>query len=289
MTDPFSEHRALLFTIAYEMLGSAADAEDVVQDSWLRWSAVDQTRVADPRAYLARVVTRQALNRLRTLQRQRETYVGPWLPEPLVTTHDVSEDVELADAVSFAMLVVLETLAPVERAVFVLREVFGFDYDEIASTVDKSVVAVRQIAHRAREHVRSRRPARTSDRAEHDAVLERFLAAAGGGDLQTLLDVLAPDAVLLSDTGGKAKAALRPISGSDKIARLLVALNADAGDASFEMLTANGASAVLVHMGGPEGDSLFGLAVDAGRVSTIYLVRNPDKLSDLGAQRTVSR
>src|SRR6187399_2599067 len=151
--DPFVVHRNLLFTVAYEMLGSAADAEDVVQETWLRWAAVDQAVVQDPRAYLVRSVTRQSLNRLRTLSRQREEYVGEWLPEPLLTSPDVAEDFELAESVSIAMLTVLETLAPTERAVFVLHEVFDTPYGEIAEVVGKSAAAVRQIGHRAREHV----------------------------------------------------------------------------------------------------------------------------------------
>jgi RNA polymerase sigma factor (sigma-70 family) len=156
--DPFVTHRSLLFTVAYEMLGSAADAEDVLQESWLRWADVDHSQVRDPRSYLVRVVTRQALNRLRTLARSREEYVGEWLPEPLLTSPDVAEDVELAESVSIAMLTVLETLGPTERAVFVLREVFEMPYGEIGEAIGKSAGTVRQIARRAREHVAARRP-----------------------------------------------------------------------------------------------------------------------------------
>ena len=211
--DPFVAHRSLLFTVAYEMLGSAADAEDVVQETWLRWADLgDAARadVRDPRAYLVRIVTRQALNRLRTLARRREDYVGEWLPEPLLTSPDVAEDVELAESVSFAMLTVLETLGPTERAVFVLREVFETPYDEIAEAVGKTPAAVRQIAHRAREHVAARRPRVQVSRAEQEAVVERFLAAVRGGDLQGLLDVLAPDVVVVADGGGVVAAAPPP-------------------------------------------------------------------------------
>ena len=201
--DPFVAHRSLLFTVAYEMLGSAADAEDLVQEAWLRWAdVVDRAEVRDPRAYLVRIVTRQALNRLRTLARRREEYVGEWLPEPLLTSPDVAEDVELADSVSFATLTVLETLGPTERAVFVLREVFETPYDEIAEAVGKTPAAVRQIAHRAREHVAARRPRVQVSRAEQEAVVERFLAAVRGGDLQVLLDVLPPDVVVVAHGGG---------------------------------------------------------------------------------------
>src|SRR3712207_806755 len=173
--DPFLDHRGLLFTVAYEMLGSAADAEDVVQETWLRWAGADRSGVRDARAYLVRTVTRQALNRLRTVSRRREEYVGEWLPEPLLTSPDVAQDVELAESVSIAMLTVLETLGPAERAVFVLREVFETPFEEIAEAVGKSPGTVRQIAHRAKEHVAARRPRARVSRAEQEAVVERFL------------------------------------------------------------------------------------------------------------------
>src|ERR671925_672702 len=197
--DPFVTHRSLLFTVAYEMLGSAADAEDVVQETWLRWADVDRAEVRHPRAYLVRIVTRQALNRLRSVSRRREEYVGEWLPEPLLTSPDVAEDVELAESVSIAMLTVLETLGPAERAVFVLREVFDTPYDEIAEAVGKSAAAVRQIAHRAREHVAARRPRVSVSATEQQEALNRFLGAVRQGDLQGLLDVLAPDVALVAD------------------------------------------------------------------------------------------
>src|SRR5919107_4038631 len=219
--DPFVTHRSLLFTVAYEMLGSAADAEDVVQESWLRWADVDQSEVLNPRAYLLRIVTRQALNRLRTLARRREEYVGEWLPEPLPTSPDVAEDVEFAESVSIAMLTVLETLGPTERAVFVLREVFDVPYDEIATAVGRSAAAVRQIAHRAREHVAARRPRTTVSRAEQQQVVDRFLAAVTAGDVHGLLEVLAPDVVVVADSGGLAPAARRPITGSKRVAAAL--------------------------------------------------------------------
>src|SRR5580698_416145 len=212
--DPFVAHRSLLFTVAYEMLGSAADAEDVLQESWLRWAGVDHARVQDPRAYLVRVVTRQALNRLRTLARSREDYVGEWLPEPLLTSPDVADDVELAESVSIAMLTVLETLGPTERAVFVLREVFELPYGEIAAAVGKSQASVRQIARRARDHVAARRPRMQVSRSEQQAVVERFLVALRTGRLQELMDVMAPDVVLIADGGGIVAAARVPIHGA---------------------------------------------------------------------------
>src|SRR5512132_104550 len=200
--DPFVTHRSLLFTVAYELLGSAADAEDVVQETWLRWAGVDQAEVHDPRAYLVRMVTRQALNRLRSVSRRREEYVGEWLPEPLLTSPDVAEDAELAENVSIAMLTVLETLGPAERAVFVLREVFDTPYEEIAEAVGKSPTAVRQIAHRARDHIAARRPRMPVSTTEQQEAVDRFLAAVRQGDLQGLLDVLAPDVVMVADGGG---------------------------------------------------------------------------------------
>nr|MDQ3569243.1 sigma-70 family RNA polymerase sigma factor [Actinomycetota bacterium] len=197
--DAFARHRSLLFTVAYEMLGSASDAEDAVQETWLRWADVDPAAIRDPRAYLVRIVTRQALNRLRSLTRRREEYVGEWLPEPLLTSPDVAADVELAEDVSIAMLTVLETLGPAERAVFVLREVFETPYDEIAEAVGKSPAAVRQIAHRARDHVAARRPRTPVSATEQQVAVDRFLAAVRHGDLRGLLDVLAPDVVLVAD------------------------------------------------------------------------------------------
>ena len=220
-TEAFLAHRNLLFTVAYEMLGSAADAEDVLQETWLRWAGVDLGTVRDQRAYLVQITTRQALTRLRVLGRRKESYIGPWLPEPLLTTPDVAEDVELADSVSMAMLLVLETLTPPERAVFVLHEVFDVGYDEIAEAVDKTPAAVRQIAHRARAHVAARLPRGVTSAAETRDALEAFRRAAETGDLQRLLDILAPDVVFLGDGGGIKQSVPRPIVGADKVARLL--------------------------------------------------------------------
>jgi RNA polymerase sigma-70 factor (TIGR02957 family) len=283
----FDTHRNLLFTVAYEMLGSAADAEDVVQETWLRWdarvNAEVEDEVRDPRAYLVRIVTRQALNRLRTLQRTRETYVGPWLPEPLLTAPDVSQDVELAESVSMAMMLVLDSLNPTERAVFVLREVFGFEYAEIAASVDKSEQAVRQVLSRARKHVQARRP-RISNPAEHEAVVERFLAAAAGGDVQALMDVLAPDVVMLSDGGGVKQAALRPIVGRDKVLRWLNGvMSRTTGEIAMDIAMVNGEPAVRIWLDG-EIDVVAAVRVDGGRVSELYFVRNPAKLTRLDGE-----
>ena len=279
-TDAFVAHRNLLFTVAYEMLGSAADSEDVLQETWLRWAEVDHGGVRDERAYLVRIVTRLSLNRLRTLQRRREQYVGPWLPEPLLTTPDVAEDVELADSVSMAMLLVLETLAPTERAVFVLREVFDLGYDEIAAAVDRSPAAVRQIAHRARAHIEERRPRTDVTPSLRDEVIAKFLVAASTGDIQSLMDVLAPDVVLVTDGGGVKKAALRPILGREKVLRFLDAVAPERTEA--DVIVVNGAPALRVFLDG-EIDSIGSLLVEDGLVTGIYWVRNPAKLARLDA------
>jgi RNA polymerase sigma-70 factor (TIGR02957 family) len=283
--DPFVAHRSLLFTVAYEMLGSAADAEDVVQESWLRWADVDQSRVREPRSYLIRVVTRQALNRLRTLSRSREEYVGEWLPEPLLTSPDVAEDAELAESVSIAMLTVLETLAPTERAVFVLREVFDVPYDEIAEAVGKSAAAVRQIARRAREHVAARRPRVRVSRSEQHAVLERFLLALRTGQVQALMDVMAPDVVLIADGGGSAAAALAPIHGAELVATLLTRVNRDASEVRTVWL--NGAPAGRIATGGQQ--AAVSLVVENGRITRIYASANPRKLTRLDEATELAR
>ena len=288
-TEAFIAHRNLLFTVAYEMLGSAADAEDVLQETWMRWVDVDQAVVRDPRSYLVRVTTRQALMRLRTLRRRKESYVGPWLPEPLLTTPDVAEDVELAEGVSMAMLLVLETLAPTERAVFVLREVFGLDYDEIAAAVDKTPVTVRQIAHRARNHVAARRPRGAVSAAENRAALLAFHRAVETGDLQSLLDQLAPDVVFLSDGGGVVQAALAPIVGAAAVADLLTAgLGRLAGSASVASAPINGHPALIMRVG-EQIEGVLAVRTEDGRITGLYFVRNPEKLSRLEDAIALSR
>jgi RNA polymerase sigma-70 factor (TIGR02957 family) len=280
-TEEFLAHRNLLFTVAYEMLGSAADAEDVLQETWLRWAGVDLDPIENRRAYLVRITTRQALARLRTLGRRKESYVGSWLPEPLLTAPDVAEDVELADSVSMAMLLVLETLTPTERAVFVLREVFDVGYDEIADAVDKTPAAVRQIAHRAREHVAARRPRGVASAAETRDALDAFQRATRTGDLQSLLDILAPDVVLLGDGGGVKQAVPRPIVGADKVARLLLAgLGRFAGTAALRSEQVNGYPALIVAFDG-EVDTVLAVRIDDGLVTGLYAVRNPAKLSHM--------
>jgi RNA polymerase sigma-70 factor (TIGR02957 family) len=281
--DPFVDHRSLLFTVAYGMLGSAADAEDVVQETWLRWADIgDAARddVRDPRAYLVQMVTRQARNRLRTLARQREDYVGEWLPEPLLTSPDVAEDVELAESVSIAMLTVLETLGPAERAVFVLHEVFDVPYDQIAEAVGKSSEAVRQIAHRARRHVTSRRPRMEVSRTEQQRVVERFLAAVTTGDVQGLMDVLAPDVVLVADGGGLAPAVRHPIEGMERVAGFLSRFSQVAPGAEVATLLINGAVAARIDPAG-EFNTALTFVVEDGRIARVYVIRNPHKLGRL--------
>jgi RNA polymerase sigma-70 factor (TIGR02957 family) len=288
-TETFIVHRNLLFTVAYEMLGSAADAEDVLQETWLRWANVDLDTVQDQRAYLVRITTRQALGRLRTLGRRKESYVGPWLPEPLLTAPDVAEDIELADSVSMAMLLVLETLTPTERAVFVLREVFGLEYDEIAEAVDKSPAAVRQIAHRARAHVAARRPRGIVSPAEIRGALEAFRRAVETGDLQSLLDILAPDVVALTDGGGVKQAQLEPIVGAETVARFFAARSDRVGTGmSLEPAEVNGGPALIVRFNG-EIDGVVAARVEDGVVTGLYLVRNPEKLSHVECETAVSR
>ena len=288
-TEAFLTHRNLLFTVAYELLGSAADSEDVLQETWLRWAGVDLGTVRDQRAYLVRITTRQALSRLRALGRRRESYVGPWLPEPLLTSPDVAEDIELAENVSMAMLLVLETLTPTERAVFVLREVFDVAYDEIAEAVGKSPAAVRQIAHRARAHVAARRPYGVVSPAETRDVLEAFQRAVETGDLQRLLDILAPDVVALSDGGGVKQAMPRPVVGAGRVARLLAAgLGRIAAAAELQPAQVNGYPALILRLNGEIG-AVISVRLDDGLITGLYAVRNPEKLSRLEQETTLRR
>ncbi|WP_436774709.1 RNA polymerase sigma-70 factor [Yinghuangia sp. YIM S09857] len=288
-TRAFVRHRSLLFTVAYEMLGSAADAEDVLQETWLRWVRVDVAAVRDQRAFLVRIATRQALDRLRALSRRRESYVGPWLPEPLLTTPDVAENVELAESVSMAMLLVLETLAPTERAVFVLREVFELDYDEIAEAVGKSPAAVRQIAYRARSHVAARRPRAAVSAADTRAALAAFQQAVESGDLQHLVDILAPDVVYLGDGGGAKQATMEPVFGAENVARLLTfGLSTFAADMAVEPVEINGHPALRVRRDG-KVNGIIAMHVENGLITGVYGVRNPEKLSRVEHETPLTR
>ncbi|OBF90777.1 RNA polymerase sigma-70 factor [Mycolicibacterium flavescens] len=298
MSDTGDEHaerftvlRPLLFTIAYEITGSATEADDVLQESYLRWADVDLAKVHDTKAYLAQLVTRQSLNALRAQSRRREEYVGPWLPEPLLLdAHDPSSDVVLAESVSMAMLVVLETLSPDERAVFVLREVFGFGHDEIAEAVGKSAAAVRQMAHRAREHVQSRRKRfEPVDPEVSMEITERFFAAASSGDVDALLEMLTDDVQWTADSAGKVSAARRPVVGADKVARVLIGLVRVAGEAGrVEPAMYNNAPALKLYLG-DHFEGLINLEITEGRISHFYVMRNPDKLTGVEIPREVTR
>ncbi|MFZ4129075.1 RNA polymerase sigma-70 factor [Streptomyces cellulosae] len=287
-TPLFEEHRPVLMGIAYRMLGRVADAEDVVQDAWLRWSAADRTDVREPRGFLVRITTRLALDRLRRIKARGETYVGPWLPEPYVTDFgdtvpDTAERAVLADSVSLAVLVVMETLSPLERAVFVLREAFGYPYADIAAMLDRGEAAVRRLAARARRHVDERRPRYDVDPARRRDLTERFLDAAAGGDLAGLMELLAPDVRLVGDSGGKARAPLRVLDGADHVGRFFVGV-AGKGlpDVSVRTVELNGGPAVLVLSGG-KPDTVVQIDADGDRIRTVYVVRNPDKLAALTA------
>ncbi|MEU9167947.1 RNA polymerase sigma-70 factor [Streptomyces sp. NPDC048420] len=284
--DVFEEHRPVLLGVAYRMLGRVADAEDVVQEAWLRWSGADRSDVREPRAYLVRVTTRLAIDRLRQVKARGETYVGPWLPEPYVTDFgetvpDTAEQAVLADSVSLAVLVVMESLSPLERAVFVLREAFGYPFADIAAMLDRGEPAVRQLAGRARKHVDERRPRYEVDPVRRRDLTERFLAAAGGGDLEGLMSLLAPDVRLVGDSGGKTKAPLRVLESADHVGRFLVGV-AERGvpDLTWRFLELNGGPAVVALAGG-KPDSVFQLDVLDGRIQSVYIIRNPDKLRSL--------
>ncbi|MFH8888995.1 RNA polymerase sigma-70 factor [Streptomyces sp. NPDC054904] len=288
-TETFVAHRNLLFTVAYEMLGSAADAEDVLQETWLRWIEVDLAEVRDRRSYLVRMTTRQALNRLRTMSRRKESYVGSWLPEPLLTTPDVAEDVELAESVSMAMMLVMETLSPTERAVFVLREAFDVGFEEIAAAVDKSPAAVRQIAHRARRHVDARRPRAAVPPGGARAAVESFRRALETGDLQGLMDVLAPEAVLVADGGGIKQASPRPIVSADKVARLILGGIARRGiTLTGTAAVVNGGPALVLRIDG-EFDGVLSFRFEGDRIADLYYVRNPEKLTRVASETALSR
>ncbi|MET7889285.1 RNA polymerase sigma-70 factor [Streptomyces avermitilis] len=287
-TEVFVAHRPVLMGVAYRMLGRVADAEDVVQEAWLRWSGADRSEVREPRRYLVRVTTRLAIDRLRQLQSRNEAYVGPWLPEPYLTDFgdtvpDAAERAVLADSVSLAVLVVLESLSPLERAVFVLREAFGYPFADIAATLERSEAAVRQLAGRARKHVDERRPRYEVDPAERRDLTERFLVAAAEGDLEGLMSMLAPDVRLVGDSGGRAQAPLRVLESADKVGRFLVGVSRKGvADASFRFLEANGGPALLVLSAG-KPDSIFQLDVADGRIQCVYIIRNPEKLVSLSA------
>jgi RNA polymerase sigma-70 factor (TIGR02957 family) len=290
----FEESRRVLTGVAYRILGSAADAEDVVQEAWLRWSEVDTATVDDPRAYLVRVTSRLAIDRLRRVRSRREAYVGPWLPEPISTEPDLAEHVELADSVDLALLVVLETLSPLERAVFVLHEAFAMSYAEIGEVIGRAEPATRQLARRARDHVQARRPRFDVDRARRRQVTERFISACVEGDLDGLLSLLSQDVTLVGDGGGKARAPLRVIEGAGHVARFLAAIASEDGVVRFlrsiglpestvfaiELAEVNGGPAAVVTSDG-KPITVISLVVADGIIETVYIISNPEKMSRL--------
>lgn len=287
----FTLLRPLLFTIVYEMLGSVTESDDVLQNSYLRWAEVDLATVRDTKSYLAQLVTRQALNALRAGARRREDYVGSWLPEPLLLDEkDASADVVLAESVSMAMLVLLETLTPDERAVFVLREVFGFGYDDIATAVGRSAATVRQTAHRARGHVQARRKRfEPADAATTAQITERFMTAAATGDLEGLLSLLAPDVTWTADSGGRTTAARRPVVGAERVAGVLMTMFRleRLGSLRIETVNCNNTPAMVV--GGERVEGVFLIEIADGRITHFYAIRNPDKLLAVAVPRQITR
>lgn len=304
-TEVFVGHRELLFSVVYNMLGTVSDTEDVLQETWLAWSRHSarplREAIDHPRAYLVRIAVNQALARQASISRRRETYIGPWLPEPLLTgapeAHDSAQAAQAADAaesalrhesVSMALLVVLETLTPLERAVFVLHEVFGYAHTEIAEILGRSASAIRQLAHRAREHVQARRPRYRADPYLRQRVTERFVAAALGGDLGALMSLLAPDVTLWTDGGGKARSALRPVHGRDKVARLLNGYADKRLPHSLDVhyRHVNGDPSAVVFSGdSPYAVMVVDLSPDNDHVTDVYLVTNPDKLQGVRLER----
>lgn len=283
MTDEFEIHRRLVFSVAYRILGSASDAEDAVQDAWLKWSAVDRSQVADAKPYIVRIVTNVAMDRLRSARSRREVYVGPWLPEPIPT----DPGTDSGESLSMALLVVLETLGPLERAVFVLKEAFGFTYAEIAAAVERSEDAVRQVGHRAREHVHARRPRFHAGQATQRQVTERFFAAATGGDINTLMQLLAPDVTLWTDGGGKVRQATRPVTGAERVAAWFATLgqrayeNVELADMRVDLMEFNGGPGIVFRGAGRVIGTMTLDLDDQGRIAGIYNVANPDKLQAL--------
>ena len=278
-SDTFSELRPLLFSVAYRMTGSRADAEDVLQEAFLRWQSADLGSVQSPKAFLTTVVSRLSLDALKAAHRQREVYVGPWLPDPIVGP--VSEPVELAESLSFAFLHLLESLPAQERVAFLLREVFDGEYREVAETLETSEANARQRVSRARGHLRSRRPRQRVDRAKHQQLLGEFMRACAEGDATSLVGLLKEDAILYSDGGGKTRAALNPIYGSAKIIRFIQGLlKKGLGEFGGYPLEVNGAPGALVTLDG-RPNTLVAIEPDGDRIGAVYYVLNPDKLGKL--------
>jgi RNA polymerase sigma-70 factor (ECF subfamily) len=281
--ESFEQHRPLLFSIAYRMLGSVMDAEDAVQETYLRWQGAEREQIARPKAFLTTVLTRLCIDQLRSARVQREEYVGPWLPEPLITegNDDPAERATQDESLSMAFLVLLESLTPVERAVFLMHEVFGYEYDEIAGIVGKSAANCRQIGHRAREYVRARRPRFSTSQQEHERLMGQFVQACLAGDMQGLMGLLADDVTLWADGGGKVHAALKPIHSADHVARFFLGiLRKVPFEVTARPVTANGGPALLITLEGTRYNVLSFDIVD-GRIQALRYVANPEKLRHL--------
>lgn len=285
----FEEHRPLMFGIAYRMLGSAMEAEDVVQDAWLRWRTAERATIDSPKAYLTTIVTRLCLDQLKSARVQRETYIGPWLPEPVATGANAAPlaapTAELGsyESISMAFLVILESLSPVERAVFLLREVFEYDYAEIARIVKHEEAACRQSFSRARKHIAARRPRYAPSPQDHRKVVDRFLAAVEAGDVGGLVEVMAEDVVWWSDGGGKVSAARHPIHGRDHVLRLLVGLaRLRPSGTTHKLVEVNGRSALVIYVDGAIY-AVFNFDTDGERIRAVHAVVNPDKLAHVAA------
>lgn len=284
--ETFEAERPRLMGLAYRILGSVTDAEDVLQDAWLRWNMQDLKTVDNSRAFLTTVVTRLSIDHLRRTRARRETYTGPWLPEPIVTAGESADDpaaaAELADSLSIALLVVLETLSPLERAAFVLREVFERPYAEVATALGKQEAATRQLVHRAREHVDAGHARFQADRHTHAAVVERFLVACQNADLAALMDVLAPDVVIVSDGGGLARAPRYPVHGRDQVARLLLGIGTKVSPGTSLTLEFFNGSLGIVARIGDLPISAMAVHVSNALVTSLHLVANSEKMHGLG-------
>lgn len=288
----FESHRPKLFAVAYRMLGSASEAEDVVQDAWLRYAASARDDVRSPEAYLTTIVTRLCLDRLKSARMTRESYVGPWLPEPVLTDHDPGpeQSAALSESVTLAFMLLLETLSPEERATFLLREVFEYEYQEIANVLGTTAANCRQLFHRAKERLRERRPRAHDDLEEKRQLVERFVAALRHGDAGELTSVLADDVGLWSDGGGKVLAARRPVFGRNDVAKLLLgfrrtgeAMGIPFDTVRLEIVEANGEPAMAIHIA-DHLDSVYAFSVEDGAIAALRIVRNPDKLRYIARQ-----
>lgn len=280
--ETFAQYRPMLFGIAYRMLGSVMDAEDVVQEAYLRWERADRERVESPRAFLSTIVTRLSIDALREAKRRREVYVGEWLPEPLMTGRDPREAADLADSLSTAFLVLLESLSPPERAAFLLREVFGYDYREIADVLQTTDLNCRQMVSRAKARLESREHRFEPSREDQERLLAHFVQATASGDYDALVELLADNAAAYSDHGGKAPAAQRTITGADMVARFFIGVQRrfPPEDPSVRMVSLNGRPGAIVYSGSV-AQSAFSFDCAGGKITRIYVVRNPDKLRHL--------